>query len=137
MNVKFGELIRNYRKQKNLTQIEFGDLLNKSQVTISAYEKNKHFPTSANEIDDVARVISQSVNTVVSSIKYAKTGEHDDSRVIVDINSKSSAKELKEMYQFIIDGVEVTDEELKDMIDQVLFSRFREKNKILITTNES
>lgn len=137
MNVKFGELIRNYRKNKNLTQIEFGDLLNKSQVTISAYEKNKHFPTSANEIGDVAKLIGQSVNTVVASIKYAKTGEYDDNRVIVDINSKSSMKVLKEGYQFIIDGVEVTDEELKDMINQVLFNRFKEKNTISILTNES
>ena len=45
MSVSMGEVIRNARKAKNLSQEQLGELIGANRVTISKYESGAYFPS--------------------------------------------------------------------------------------------
>ena len=117
----FGEIIKQYRKDNKLTQEDFAKIINKTQVTISNYEKDVHFPSDAEEIKAIANILSQSVVYIVDAIQYSRNGIIENNQ---PLPTELTRNKLRELYNFTIDGVEVSEEELNKMIHIVRFERF-------------
>jgi len=121
---RFGELIKQYRKNHKLTQGDFANLINKTQVTVSNYEKDVHFPSDAEEIKAIARLLNQSVVDIIDAIQYSRKGDIENNQ---PFPFELTRDELQERYTITIDGVDVTEEELNKMIHIVRFERFMSK----------
>ena len=122
----FSELIKMHRKSKRMTQKDFGELIGKKQVTISNYEKGVHYPNDVEEIKLIASVINQPVSVVVDSIQYAKRGVIEQHEALLIDLDKMTDNELQQQYKFVVDGKEITGEELEKMLELLKFERFRQ-----------
>lgn len=127
--IGFSELIRNYRKEKKITQVAFGKLIDRNQVTVSNYEKGIHFPNNAEEIRAIAALINQPGSYVLDAIEYSKKGvikQHE--ALFIDLD-KLDDHDLENKYKFLVAGEEVTGEELKEMLKLLKFERFNKRNE--------
>lgn len=122
----FSELIKTYRKSKRMTQKDFGELIGKKQVTISNYEKGVHYPNDVEEIKLIANIINQPVSTIVDSIQYAKRGIIEQHEALLIDLDKMTDDELQQQYKFVVDGKEITGEELEKMLELLKFERFKQ-----------
>lgn len=122
----FRELIKTYRKSKRMTQKQFGERIGKKQVTISNYEKGVHYPNDAEELDLIANVINQPVQVIVKSIQLAKRGVIEKNEALLIDLDKMINNELQQDYNFVVDGKEITNEELEKMIELLRFERFKQ-----------
>lgn len=122
----FSELIKTYRKSKRMTQRQFGDLIGKKQGTVCNYEKGVHYPNDVEEIKLIANVINQPVSTIVDSIEFAKRGvikQHE--ALLIDLDTMID-NELQNKYKFVVEGKEITGEELEKMLELLKFERFKQ-----------
>lgn len=129
--VKFSELIKNYRQRNKITQAELGKRINRTQNSVSNYERDIHYPESAEEIKAIAALLDESVTTVINSIEYSRKGvieQHE--ALLIDLNKLTSTNdpELQNKYKFLYDGKEITGEELEKMLKLLKFERFEQQN---------
>lgn len=61
----FRELIKQYRNDHKLTQVDFAKLINKTQVTVSNYKKSVHFPSVAEELDTIAKLLNKLISYII------------------------------------------------------------------------
>lgn len=130
-NIKFSDLIKQYRKENRLTQAEFAKKIGKSQVQVYNYERDYHYP-KANDVRTISRIIGEPDSLVLKAIEYSKNSvikEYDD--LILDLG-KLSEEDIRSKYKVMIDGVELTDQEfekIKETLEFILFKRSRERNE--------
>lgn len=92
---EIGNLIRTYRKAKNMTIIELGKKINKSKATISKYEKGEIVIDIETLYD-----ISDALNVKISNLLPIET-----STVITPyVEVPSFFKEKNQLYGYIYDG---------------------------------
>jgi len=127
MTLGFGELIKKYRKENKLSQGDFAKLINKSQVTVSNYEKDVHFPSDAEEIKAIARILGQPASYILDTIEYSRKGIVEDGNGLpIELDKEV----IMERFKFIVDGEEVTNEELDKMLYIIRFERFMQKQML-------
>ena len=129
MTISFGALIKKFRKENKLTQEKFGKMINRKQETISNYEKGVHFPIDAEEIKMIANVMGESVVTVVDSIQYSRTGTiQENQAVLVELDKTKNLTDLQKRFKFVVDGKEITGEELEKALEFIKFQRFSNRD---------
>lgn len=69
MNFIFGEIIRELRKDKNLTQKELANILDVTNGTISNYEKEEHEP-SIEALKKLADYFEVSIDYIIGRIRF-------------------------------------------------------------------
>ena len=128
--VGFDELIKNYRKEKKMTQVELAKKLNRNQTTVSNYEKGIHFPNNPEEIKAVAQLLNEPVSYIIDAIEYSRSGvlnEHE--ALLIDLD-KLNAQELAKKYKFVSNGQEITGEQLKKSLELLkVFEQFKENDE--------
>lgn len=126
----FSELIKKYRKEHGLTQTDFGKLINKKQVTVCNWEKEVHYPNDAEEIKLIANIINQPISVVVDAIQYGKKGIIEKNEpLLIELDKVVDYQELQERFKFLVDGKEVTGEELEKMLKLLKFERFNQNEE--------
>lgn len=126
----FSQLIKNYRKTRGLTQSDFGKLINKKQVTVCNWEKDIHYPNDAEEIKQIANIINQPVSTVVDAIQYGKKGIIEKNEpLLIELDKMTDYQERQGQFKFLVDGKEVTGDELEKMLEFLKFDRFKQSGK--------
>lgn len=75
-NEKFGEFIKNLRKQNNMTQKDLAQKLNITDKAVSKWERGLSFP-DITMLNSIAEIFNISVSELLNS----KIGEHDDIEV--------------------------------------------------------
>jgi len=125
----FSELIKQYRKEHKLTQGDFGKLINKTQVTVSNYEKDVHFPSDAEEISAIAQILNQPVSYIVDAIRYSRKGIIEENKaVLVELDKSGKLEDLQRRFKFLVNGEELTGEELKEALEFIKFKRFSKRD---------
>ena len=64
--IKIGEYILNYRKQRDLTQGQFGDLLGVSAVSVSKWERELCYPDIF-LLPDISNLIGISIDEMMGN----------------------------------------------------------------------
>ena len=129
-----GNKIKQYRKNKQLTQQQLGDLINKSLRTIQKYEANQVTP-SFKVLEEIAKALDVSYNDFFD--KPRKTGHKlDRFNDLIDINKLKIEFAESEALDNICNvyGYALTEEEdyeeLKQLIEMFINSkRYKEMNK--------
>ena len=69
--MKFSQRLKELRKEKNLTQVELGSMLNYGYTTIANYENGRNHP-SLKDIIRIANIFDVSVDYLIgnSDVKY-------------------------------------------------------------------
>ncbi len=69
--MKFSQRLKELRKEKNLTQVELGSILNYGYTTIANYENGRNHP-SLKDIIRIANIFDVSVDYLIgnSDVKY-------------------------------------------------------------------
>ncbi len=88
--VQIGKFIAEMRKEKNLTQVELGDLLGVTNKTISRWENGNYMP-DISIMQQICSVFNISINELISGKKLDDT----EYKASADQNLISSLLELK------------------------------------------
>lgn len=104
----FKENLKMLRKSKEMTQEEFGKLINKSKLTIIRYENGETFP-SFETLKEICNFFNIEVSDIVMNITYEKkkytfeeilkllySKKHELAHIEIDFNKISSEKEKNE-----------------------------------------
>lgn len=110
MNI--GNRIKTIRKEKNLTQKELGNLINKSEVSIRKYEANSNVPLDV--ILDIAKALNVDAVGLIPGINANK-------------NSVNSLKVYLESKDYFIDDVELLEDIECHILEYIKFKIY-EKN---------
>lgn len=111
-----GSKIRYYRKRKGLTQKELGELVGVKHNTISSYESATN-ETENDILYSIARVLEVSINEFFPVVEYTKSEES----LLSEENLDTSY--LNERYEFLVDGVAATSEEVEEAIRLIRYLR--------------
>ncbi|ACQ71944.1 helix-turn-helix domain-containing protein [Exiguobacterium sp. AT1b] len=149
--LKFGDLLKQLRKEKKLTQKELAEDLELDQSSISNYESNKKLP-DVDTMMKMAIVFDVPVQELINARNYTAHGiqpngsygitwadrvsenSRESDRVWQLKNStynvrKFNENELKNI-KWEVDGQEVTPEEVEEAIKYIKFQRtLRDKDK--------
>lgn len=125
--IGFSKLIKNYRKDKKITQEKLGDILDRNQGTISNYEKSIHFPNNPEEIKAIAALLNQPVSYVIDSIEFSRSGIIERHEPLLINLDELSEYNLQKKYRFMVEDEEITFEELEKMLYILRFERFIRK----------
>ena len=91
------------------------------------WEKEVHYPNDAEEIKLIANVINQPISVVVDAIQYGKKGIIEKNEpLLIELDKVVDYQELQEQFKFLVDGKEVTGEELEKMLKLLKFERFNQ-----------
>ena len=124
----FSQLIKQYRKEHKLTQTDFGKLINKTQVSVSNYEKDVHFPSDAEEIKAIARILNQPASYILDSIEYSRRGIIEQNEaLLLDLEKESNIKTLQQRYKFTLGDQEITEDQLKEALEFIKFKHLMNK----------
>lgn len=128
--IGFSELIKRYRKEKKMTQVELSKKLNRNQTTVSNYEKGVHYPNTPEEIKAIAKLLNEPVSYIIDAIEYSRNGvlkEHE--ALLIDLD-KLNTQELAKKYKFVSNGQEITGEQLKKSLELLkVFEQFKENDE--------
>lgn len=92
-NEQIGELIKNLRKEKGITQKDFANLLNTSQSAVARFESGKQNLTT-NEIKKISQVLGRKLISIDKSIDFKINGGKKLSGEITTNTSKNGAMGL-------------------------------------------
>lgn len=121
-----GELIEKYRRNKDLTQKEFGELIGKTQATVSYYEKSITFPR-ADEIRELAKIMNVPIAEIYTAIDYAKKGIIQDHEPLLIDLSQMSPDELNRKYTFMYKEDELSPAVRKEVLEFIKFKHSQDK----------
>jgi len=97
---KFGKRLKQLRKEKNLTQVQLGELLNTSHATINRYENNIHEPDleTINKLADLFDVTADYLlgRTDMKEIAIIENDEIPEELRKIGVEYLEVSKELKE-----------------------------------------
>lgn len=126
--IGFNQLIKKYRKENNLTQVELAKEIRRNQTTVSNYEKGIHFPNNAEEIKAIAQLLNEPVSYIIDAIEYSRNGVIKEHKVLLINLDRLDNDDLNKKYKFLIQGEEITNDELQKIIKLVKFERFNKEN---------
>ena len=97
--------IRQLRKEKNITQVRLSIELEVSQETISAYEKEKHFP-STNSLIRLRDIFGVSIDYILglSDVRYnplLKSDLNEDELGILTLYRKMDASQRERAFSYL------------------------------------
>ena len=123
---EFGERLRKLRVNRNMTQLELGEIFDnpKAQTTIGTWEKGHREP-SMNDLVKISRFFNVSIDYLLGESEEART---------VSSYKEENPKELKEFLnknKVLFNGSELNEEEKKRMIDiltGLFWDTFTKKN---------
>lgn len=123
----FPELLKEYRKEHNLSQAALAKKLGVSQSLIGMYETNRNKPTPE-DYPLFTRLFEISMVELINAL-YPLSEHNEYERFLVKLDSGIPVEELKKDYLIELDGLEVTDEELEKAIDTIRFNRYKKSMK--------
>lgn len=94
--MKTGEVIRNLRKEKNLTQEQMADMLGVSAPAVNKWENGVSMPDVA-LLGPLARLLDTDINTILDF--RAELSKEEVSRLCAEISMKLIQKNYKEAYE--------------------------------------
>lgn len=94
--MKTGEVIRNLRKEKNLTQEQIADMLGVSAPAVNKWENGVSMPDVA-ILGPLARLLDTDINTLLDF--RAELSKEEVSRFCSEISMKLIQKNYKEAYE--------------------------------------
>ena len=128
-----GNKIKQYRKDKKLTQQQLADLTNRSKSTIEKYESNKVTP-SFKVLEEIAKALDVNYNDFFD--KPRKTGHKwdrfndliDIPKMKIELAELEALDNICNVYGYDLTGEDY--EELKQLIEMFINSkRYKEMNK--------
>ena len=100
MNVKkiFGENLKYYRKQKNLTQEEFAELVDIGVIHVGNLERGEKF-ISAELLEKISKKLEVSPSSLFYSAEFDKIGNVDFDKIdkIISHHLSSIKKEIRQI----------------------------------------
>lgn len=127
---KFSTLLKQFRKERKLTQAEFANKIGKSQQIVAKYEKDINFPPSE-DIAIISDVIGVSCSKIIQSIIFSKTGELETLCMqSIKLDDEQSFIDFMSFFQVVIDDQELTTDELKEAVQYIRFLRYKNSKNI-------
>lgn len=123
----FSELLKAYRKEHNLSQTALAKKLGVSQSLIGMYETNRNKPTPE-DYPLFTRLFEISIVELINTL-YPLSEHNEYERFLVKLDSRIPVEELKKDYLIELDGLEVTNDELKEAIESIRYNRFKKNNQ--------
>lgn len=108
-----GEKIKSFREKMGLSQSDIANALNVKQNTVSGWERGYREP-SRKTIAALATIFDINIEMLM-----ADDEDHEDELLFLEELKKATevtAADLKEKYNFVVDGRPASDEEIEGMI---------------------
>ena len=104
LNMNIGENIKQFRKNKKITQKELGELIGVKAITIRKYESNEREP-NIETLNKIATALGVTINDLVKNEEKASNKNSIGIRFL-DMNKLGNEKEqiikvVEEIYEFI------------------------------------
>ena len=132
--LKFGDLLKQLRKEKKLTQKELAEELELDQSSISNYESYKKLP-DVDTMMKMAIVFDVPVQELIDARNYTAHGIKPSTSYFEKFISEKKSKtvfdeNILKNIPWAVDGQEVTPEEVEEAIKYIKFQRtLRDKDK--------
>lgn len=107
----FGKKLKSLRKNKGISQTEFGNILGLATSTVSGYEKGNRMP-DLNTLNKIADYFGVSVDYLLDRDTEINNTEKE---FIVDLG-RLTLEEIIQKYNLVIDNQEATLEEIQGAI---------------------
>ncbi|MBD8037072.1 helix-turn-helix domain-containing protein [Solibacillus sp. A46] len=131
LNIRFGDYVKKRRNELKLSQKQLAKRTNKNQSAISQYENEIHFLPEIHEYLDLANALEVSIIVLMETVNYSKNIDTKskysypiDLEEFEDIKSKNYVK-------LLLEGEEITEDEIKAAIDFINYKRYVKKSLIL------
>lgn len=128
--MKIGEKIKQLRLEKNMKQSELADKSNLSRVAIGNYERGDRQPT-IDTITKIANALEVSTASLIETSNHIELKEFNEfttfleflgykvSETFTPTQYQSTCEEEPTEDNLIIDGCELTNDEVKDICDKL------------------
>lgn len=124
----FGEFIKKRRKELGISQKQLAEETNRNQSAISQYENEIHFPIGADEFFTLASALKVTTTELMETVAVSKkktVEEHE--AFLIDLETLEK-EDLKQRYQFVFRGEEVSIDEIKETLDFIKYKRSLKEN---------
>ncbi|OEF98854.1 hypothetical protein BHF71_10685 [Vulcanibacillus modesticaldus] len=115
-----GERIKSLRKANKMTQLDLAKYLGKDNTTISKWESDIYQP-DADELKRLAEILSTTTDYLLGRSDSPVEFTEEDFEFVRDL--ELTDEEIMEKYNFNVDGVKLTEEEIKGILAFVRANR--------------
>lgn len=124
----FGEFIKKRRKELGISQKQLAEATDRNQSAISQYENEIHYPVGADEYFTLAAALKVTTTELMETVNRSKkktVEEHE--AFLIDLETLEK-EDLKQRYQFVFRGEEVSIDEIKETLDFIKYKRSLKDN---------
>ena len=98
----FGERLKKLRQEKEVTQVEIGELLGVGRRMVSFYESNKHFPSDAESLIKLSAYFNVSLDYLLGTSDIRNYDDMLKSFNIYKVLPPEGMKEADEYMRFLV-----------------------------------
>lgn len=124
----FGDFIKKRRKELGISQKRLAEIVDKNQSAISQYENEIHYPVGPDEYFALASALKVTMTELMETVNVSRrivVEEHE--AFLIDLETLEK-EDLKQRYQFVFRGEEVSIDEIKETLDFIKYKRSLKNN---------